>query len=129
MSAPYPGGLIGDVSAGRAFFNDNCAECHGEAGNGQGRRAYFMNPKPADLTSAKPRAELNRPSLAAAISMGVQRTGMPAWSKVLSPKQIANVAEYVFQTFIRPGDGKTASPPAVRWDGLSGEEDKKKVPR
>jgi mono/diheme cytochrome c family protein len=27
---------------------------------------------------------------------------MPAWSKVLSDQQIANVAEFVFQAFVQP---------------------------
>jgi mono/diheme cytochrome c family protein len=34
--------------------------------------------------------------------MGKTGSEMPAWSKVLSKQEIADVSEFVFQTFIRP---------------------------
>jgi len=102
MDAPLPNGLVADIAAGKKLFNETCAECHGESGAGDGRRAYFIRPKPADLTSAESREELNRPHLFSAISKGVNGTEMPAWSKVLTDQQIANVAGYVFSAFIRP---------------------------
>ena len=39
--------------------------------------------------------------------MGKLGTEIPAWSKVLTEQEIADVAEYVFRKFIRPG-GKPA---------------------
>lgn len=108
LSAPMPDGLIGNVTAGRDFFNANCFLCHGKEGRGDGPRAYFINPKPANLTDPSARHELNRPALFKKISMGVNATEMPAWSKVLTNQQIADVAEYVFTTFILP-DPTTAS--------------------
>ena len=45
---------------------------------------------------------------------------MPAWGKVLTPQEVANVAEFVFQTFIHPESGKQT--------GLSPDKsDKKKA--
>ena len=44
----------------------------------------------------------NRPRLFAAITGGKNGTVMPAWGKVLSEQQIADVAEFVFQAFIQP---------------------------
>jgi mono/diheme cytochrome c family protein len=102
MNAPFAGGMKGDYARGQKFYLSNCAECHGETGKGDGRRAYFMVYKPKDFTSEKARAELNRPHLFTGISKGVTGTGMPAWSKVIDDQQIADVAEYVFRTFIRP---------------------------
>lgn len=104
IEAPFLQGLHGDYTAGKTFFNDNCAECHGKSGKGDGRRAYFIRPKPADFTSEKMRARLNRPALFTAVSNGVAQKEMPAWSKVLKDQQIANVAEFVFSTFILPDD-------------------------
>ncbi len=103
MSAPFVNLLVGDAQEGRTFYNDNCAECHGRDGKGDGPRAYFINPRPRDFTSPKARAELNRPHLFGAISMGVRGREMAAWSKVIDEQQIADVAEYVFQAFIQPG--------------------------
>ena len=109
MSLPMPGNLVGDAEKGKAFYVANCATCHGVKGDGQGPRAYFINPRPAMFTSKKLRAELNRPTLFAFISAGKLGTEMPAWRQVLTEQEIANVGEYVFRTFIQPSQPQTAS--------------------
>jgi mono/diheme cytochrome c family protein len=109
MTKPFPNGLKGDEKSGKAFYVMNCAVCHGEKGDGKGPRAYFINPKPANFLDEGVQEEFNRPNLFKQISMGVNGTEMPAWSKVLTDQEIANVGEYVFQTFIRPGGAKTAA--------------------
>ncbi|MFN3077417.1 MAG: c-type cytochrome, partial [Alphaproteobacteria bacterium] len=108
MKAAMPEGLVGDAAAGRTFYNNNCFVCHGKEGRGDGPRAYFINPKPANLTDEAARRDLNRPTLYRKISMGVNGTEMPAWSKVLDRQQVANLAEYVFGTFIRPAPETSA---------------------
>jgi mono/diheme cytochrome c family protein len=107
MSLPMPNGLRGDARKGGAFYNANCATCHGVKGDGKGPRAYFINPRPRNFADAGSRTVLSRPVLYAATSMGKLGTEMPAWSKVLTEQEIADVAEYVFTKFIRPG-GKPA---------------------
>lgn len=104
MGAPFPSGLKGDAAKGRAFYDKNCAECHGAKGDGQGRRAYFIRPVPRDFLQERSRLTLNRPAIYAAVFFGRNGTEMPAWSKVLSEQEIANVSEYVFQNFIRSGE-------------------------
>ena len=111
MKLPLPLGLRGDVAAGHKFYDANCATCHGVKGDGQGPRAYFINPKPRIFTSPESRALLNRPAMYAGISAGKRGTEMPAWDKVLSPQEIADVAEYVFRSFIQPGTGNVAKRP------------------
>ncbi len=125
---PFLAGLIGDRSAGHALYEINCADCHGGNGNGHGRRAYFMRKKPADFTSAHVRAAFNRPHLHTAISKGVNKTQMPAWSKVLTPQQIADVAEYVFQAFIHPPQTRSRKTPARKptWTRPNAADGKKK---
>lgn len=100
MSLPLPDGLAGEAQDGRAYYTTNCIACHGEKGDGKGPRAYFINPRPRDFLESASRARLNRPALFEAISNGRQGTEMPAWGKVLDAKQIADLAEYVFETFI-----------------------------
>lgn len=109
MTAPLPNGLVGDAAAGKKFFDNNCYVCHGKEGKGDGPRAYFITPKPANLTSPESRESLNRPHLFTSISKGSLGSEMPAWSKVLSDQEIANVAEYVFNAFIQPA-GAPANP-------------------
>jgi mono/diheme cytochrome c family protein len=103
MAAPLPDGLHGDVVAGKTFYESNCATCHGVGGAGDGPRAYFIFPKPRNFLGREARAALNRPALFRATRDGVAGREMPAWSKVLSDQEIANVSEYVFQAFIRSG--------------------------
>jgi mono/diheme cytochrome c family protein len=100
MTAGLPNGLRGDPKRGGAFYLANCATCHGARGDGAGPRAYFINPKPRNFIEAASRARLNRVALYAGISEGRLASEMPAWKQVATPQQIADVAEYVFQTFI-----------------------------
>lgn len=104
MSASFPSGLKGDAAKGQAFYDKNCAECHGVKGDGQGPRAYFIRPVPRDFLNERSRLTLNRPAIYAAVFFGRNGTEMPAWSKVLTEQEMANVSEYVFQTFIRSGE-------------------------
>lgn len=108
MKLPMPLGLRADVKAGKAFYDDNCATCHGIKGDGAGPRAYFINPKPRVFTSAESRAILNQPAIYAGVSAGKRGTEMPAWDKVLTPQEVANVSAYVFQSFIQPKPTKQA---------------------
>jgi len=103
MSLPMPKGLHGNAQKGGGFYNANCATCHGIKGDGKGPRAYFINPKPRNFVASESRALLNRPVIYAATSMGKLGTEMSAWSKVLTEQEIADVAEYVFSKFVRPG--------------------------
>ncbi len=102
MSLPLPRGLKGRAERGARFYEANCATCHGAKGDGQGPRAYFINPKPRNFVEPGVRAYLNRPALFAAIAAGRTGTEMPAWDKVIGDQEIADVAEYVFRAFVRP---------------------------
>jgi mono/diheme cytochrome c family protein len=102
LSLPFPDDLQGNLSRGMALYTDNCSTCHGEEGDGRGPRAYFINPKPRNFLHTSSRANLNRPALFKAVSKGRLRTEMPAWEKVFNQQQIADVSEYVFNTFINP---------------------------
>jgi len=100
MSLPFENGLQGNIEPGKNFYQNNCYECHGRLGDGNGPRASFNTPRPRNFTTAESRFLFNRPRLFQGISKGKRGTVMPAWSTVLSDQEIANVAEYVFQVFI-----------------------------
>lgn len=107
LTAGLPNGLKGDLKRGGAFYLANCATCHGARGDGAGPRAYFINPKPRNFIEDASRTRFNRLALYAAVSEGKVGSEMPAWNKVATPQQIADVSEYVFQTFTL---GRTAAP-------------------
>ncbi|MDB5005537.1 MAG: cytochrome [Mucilaginibacter sp.] len=74
------------ISAGQGIFKTNCVACHGD--NAQG----MVGPNLTDdfwLHGSK----IN--DLFKTIKYGVAAKGMPTWEKILSPKQIADVANYV----------------------------------
>jgi mono/diheme cytochrome c family protein len=101
MSQPLPDELQGDYGRGAVLYTTNCVACHGATGDGRGPRAYFINPKPRNFLHTSSRASFNRPSLYVATAKGKLRTEMPAWEKVFSKQQLADVSEYVFQQFIQ----------------------------
>ena len=109
MKQALPQGLRGDAAAGHKFYDANCATCHGLKGDGQGPRAYFINPKPRSFIDAQARAMLNRTAIYAAVAAGKRGTEMPAWDKVLTPQQMADVSEHLFLAFIQPGAQSNAA--------------------
>jgi mono/diheme cytochrome c family protein len=107
MKAGMPKGLQGNVKRGRDFYAANCVSCHGARGDGAGPRAYFISPKPRNFVDPASRALYSRAALYFAVSEGRLGSEMPAWKQVATPQQIADVAEYVFQTFLQataPGE-------------------------
>ena len=109
INAPMPEQRKGNAGKGKRFYDANCATCHGVKGDGKGPRAYFINPKPRVFNEPAFQARFNRPAIYAATSMGKQGTEMPAWSKVLSGQEIADVSEYVFQQFVMPAHKKNST--------------------
>ncbi|MDP3841718.1 MAG: c-type cytochrome [Oxalobacteraceae bacterium] len=114
MSAPMPKTLKGNLAKGGAFYMSNCATCHGSTGDGRGPRAYFINPKPRDFLHPASRQAFNRVALFDVISAGKLGTEMPAWRQVLSPQEIADVTEFVFQRFIHPSVANTKPAKAAK---------------
>jgi cytochrome c oxidase cbb3-type subunit 3 len=74
------------ISDGKAIFTASCAPCHGVAGQG------VVGP---NLTDDYWLHGGSIGSVFKTIKYGVTDKGMPNWDKQLSPKQIANVANYI----------------------------------
>ena len=108
MSLSFPRGLVGDARRGGEFYMKNCFTCHGREGNGRGPRAAFNNPPPRNFIGDRARATLNRPALFNAITNGKPGSVMPAWGTVLDDQAIADVAEFVFTSFIAPNSANQA---------------------
>lgn len=94
--------LAGRAAKGAPLYNANCSTCHGLTGEGNGPRAYFIFPKPRNFTADDARARFNPDSLFFAVKHGVQGREMPAWGTVFNDQQIADVSQYVYESFIRP---------------------------
>ena len=97
---PISSELSGNAVNGEIYYMQNCTACHGADGKGNGPRAYFIYPRPRNFQHPASKARFNRPELFTAIKKGVSGREMPAWEKVMSDQQIADITEYVFHTFI-----------------------------
>lgn len=92
----------GNAQRGVALYMANCSTCHGVEGKGNGPRAYFIFPRPRDFTSAEARAKLDSTTLFNAVKEGVPGKEMPAWGRVFSHQQIADVSAFVTRSFLHP---------------------------
>ncbi|HEX2385215.1 MAG TPA: FTR1 family protein, partial [Candidatus Binatia bacterium] len=86
------------LAAGRAVFMENCAQCHGETGRGDGPGRASMNPKeppPANFISAELMEGLSPFKAFNVASFGVEGTAMPNFS-ALKDEERWQAAFYVF---------------------------------
>jgi mono/diheme cytochrome c family protein len=95
-AAPAPA-----VSAGEKTYLANCAQCHGEKGDGQGPAAVHLRPPPRDFTSGKfkirstPSGQLPTDAdLRRVIRQGMPYTSMPAWTS-LTDAEVDGVIQHV----------------------------------
>jgi mono/diheme cytochrome c family protein len=101
-----------DVSyeRGKIVFLNNCAHCHGLAGDGQGWDGTYLNPQPADFREMA--GETMTPEAQgehlAKVTFGIQDTAMPAWGEFLPESQRWDVIKYLMDTFMM-GKQATAS--------------------
>jgi mono/diheme cytochrome c family protein len=69
----------------KTIFADKCANCHGDAGKGDGPDAMMYDPGPADLTDAKRMSKFTDGDLFYKITVG--KKPMPSFEKRLSEQQ------------------------------------------
>jgi high-affinity iron transporter len=100
---PYPKQLP-SLASGKAIYLENCAQCHGETGKGDGPSRATMNPKnpvPANFSDAEFMAGLSPFKAYNAISFGVENTAMASFA-ALSEEQRWQVAFYVLSLRFSP---------------------------
>jgi high-affinity iron transporter len=87
------------LATGRAVYDNNCAECHGAQGRGDGFAADEFPVAPTDFGG-------ERPDLAESvrvIASGVDGTSMAPWTDRLSADEIVAVSHYLRQFFAGTG--------------------------
>ena len=65
-----------EAPEGQVLFAENCAQCHGPSGKGDGPWAASMRPHPADLTQLSDDGVFPRARVLSVID-GYDRTGLP----------------------------------------------------
>lgn len=74
------------LAAGRSAYAQNCANCHGPEGRGDGPGAAALPAPPADLAAEHVQQQTDG-SLFYTLTEGRPGTAMPAWGQTLSDKQ------------------------------------------
>jgi mono/diheme cytochrome c family protein len=94
------GNAIQMVERGKELFAKQCAVCHGDSGDGAGKFAYLMNPRPRNLQQGKFKiasTENQIPTqedLIRTISRGMPGSAMPPWGH-LPLSDLQSLAAYV----------------------------------
>lgn len=84
-----------DLAVGAQLYQEHCASCHGERGDGRGPAGAGLDPPPIDFTDAG-RADLRSPlSLYQATAQGIEDTAMAGYAGVLPDEAIWALAYYV----------------------------------
>jgi cbb3-type cytochrome c oxidase subunit III len=88
-------------ASGKTVYDKNCAQCHGEKGDGAGYATPHLSPRPRDFTTAKFKVRTTgngalptHQDLVNIIRRGMPYTSMPAWP-TLSDTDVSNLAYYI----------------------------------
>lgn len=89
------------LEAGRKVYDQHCAQCHGEKGDGRGPGAAHLRPAPRDFTTGKfklrttPSGALpTDDDLERVVRLGMPYTSMPPWPR-LSDAEVTAVVQYL----------------------------------
>jgi mono/diheme cytochrome c family protein len=102
------------LKAAKEIYGDECAQCHGEYGKGDGPEAMMHSPAPADLTDAGQMNSVTDGEIFYQISEG--RKPMPSFKKRLTEDQrwglvlfVRSYSKPTAATDKKPDNGKDAA--------------------
>jgi mono/diheme cytochrome c family protein len=105
--------------AGKKIYLQNCSQCHGDKGDGEGYAATHLRPRPRNFTTAKfkvrttPNGALpTHQDLVNIIRRGMPYTSMPAWPN-LADGEVSDLA-YFITTFSPQFSSADSVPTAVQ---------------
>jgi high-affinity iron transporter len=101
---PFPGRPPA-LARGAAVYREQCVQCHGEGGRGDGpKAAQVEGPPPADLTEREALGSVSPVDVYRKITIGVAGTAMAQFEETLSPEDRWAVATYVATLRAAEGD-------------------------
>ncbi len=112
--AVAPARSLYELRIGKQVFQQYCAGCHGDAGQGDGFNSFNLDPHPRDLSDPAFQKSKSNADLADAIRRGGAGVGlsslMPPWGKTLDARRIDAVVLYVrsLRHDVAPGPGARA---------------------
>lgn len=82
------------LARGAVIYAQNCLNCHGEQGKGDGPASVALLPRPADFTGMRPDSAL----ISDALDNGIAGASMPSWHQ-LAPADKQAVSAFVSNLF------------------------------
>ena len=104
-----------NLTAARQIYNDQCANCHGDGGKGDGSDAMMYDPAPSDLTDAAKMSKRTDGEIYYQIAEG--RKPMPSFKKKLTEDQ-----RWRLVLFVRSLAGAPAMPPPAKQPDAPGNK-------
>src|SRR5690348_7137213 len=111
---PYPQ-RPPSLTRGAAVFQEQCVQCHGATGRGDGPKARrLQGPPPASLADRAAMSTVSPVDVYRKLTIGVAGTAMPQFEETLSPEDRWAVASYVAtlradDAMVREGEGLYAA--------------------
>ena len=88
---------------GSVLFVQDCAHCHGLAGDGKGWDGLYLNPAPADLHELTQRAKFtpeNEGIYFTKLTFGIHNAAMPVWGEWLPESDRWDAVKFIFDAFM-----------------------------
>ncbi|MEZ5307093.1 MAG: c-type cytochrome [Pyrinomonadaceae bacterium] len=89
------------AASAKENYQNYCARCHGDKGDGHGMIATYLDPYPRDFTNAGFMNSKPEDRLIKSIQEGVGGTSMPAWKNVLNEEQSKELLDYIAKTYTK----------------------------
>lgn len=104
-----------NLTAAKQIYSDQCANCHGDGGKGDGSDAMMYEPPPSDLTDAAKMSKRTDGEIYYQITEG--RKPMPSFKKKLTDEQ-----RWQLVMFVRSLAGAPAPPPPAKQPDVPGNK-------
>jgi mono/diheme cytochrome c family protein len=104
-----------NIATAKQVYSDQCANCHGDTGKGDGSDAMMYDPAPSDLTDAAKMGKVTDGEIYYQITRG--RKPMPSFRKKLSDQQ-----RWQLVLLVRFFAELSASPPATKQPDVPGSK-------
>ena len=95
------------LAAGKQTYREHCQSCHGERGDGKGKKAAELSVAPGDFTDTQEMSNVADGELFFQITKG--RLPMPAFAGKLSEEKRWQAVDYI-RTFAEPAPVSLAPP-------------------
>ena len=102
------------LAAARGLYAENCAQCHGETGKGDGPMAEMTSPKPADFSDVHLMADITDGEIFYKIGEG--RMPMPSFKKKFSDQQRWQLVNLIRTFAPKPSPDSKKPEPAKKPD-------------